>query len=79
MTERDAVEQSLERLLANETMPQDAVERTLALVEQARSAQKPPRPLKLPRRRFVQLMAACLAVGALGTGGLALAAETAQI
>ena len=79
VTERDAVEQSLERLLANETMPQDAVERTLALVEQARSAQKPPRPLKLPRRRFVQLMAACLAVGALGTGGLALAAETAQI
>ena len=86
MTERDPIDEQLERLLAHETMPADAIKNTLAAAEQLRSAQDaqatlapPSRRKKVSRRRFVQLMAACLAVGALGCGGVALAAETAQI
>lgn len=87
MTERDGVTEQLQRLLAQESAPADALAKTLAMVEKAReeeqAAAASPQPAlprrRISRRRFVQLMAACLAVGVVGAGGFALAEETGQV
>lgn len=66
-----------------------SAEQAAPAVDERRAAQSAPdagAPLsfarrRMPRRRFVQLMAACLATGALAAGGVgaALADETAQV